>query len=429
MRYAGVFCLFYALALFSSGVTAAEEGPLSGEWYFDVLTSPNGPGQREVLFLQEGERVIGFVDSNAASGRFVGSFDGKHLEFTAVLEFGGQPMAAVYRATVDGNRMSGTIEYGLYGQATFVGFRGRRPMAATSGDRKLVGSAREANLDVASVGDFFGVTDHGVLTPEMLAVEGGRFRMGNNGPDVNPDYGKDFALVHTVEVSPFRMSRFLVTNAQYLAFCEAIGRDPPVPPKGWGDYLHVYPNHPVTNVSAQDAEDYTNWLSKISGTAYRLPTEAEWEYAARAGIDGKNYVFGDKWDIDGANISVWRIGKIPTRDEWKAWWDSEGDRMSKSEPMTTRVGSFAPNRWGFYDMTGNLWEWMQDWYQGDYYAVSPKKDPMGPSSGDEKVLRGCSWYNKPGVCFNATRDRYAPELRLYYNGFRVVAPGSGETHE
>jgi formylglycine-generating enzyme required for sulfatase activity len=89
--------------------------------------------------------------------------------------------------------------------------------------------------------------------------------------------------------------------------------------------------------------------------------------------------------------------------------------------MTTRVGSFPPNDWGFYDMTGNVWEWVHDWYQADYYAVSPDKDPMGPPSGTEKVLRGCSWYNKPDVCFHATRDRYNPELRLYYNGFRVVA--------
>jgi len=416
------------LSFFAQIHSPQQENSLSGEWYFDVLTSPNGPGQREVLFLQEGKRVIGFINSNAASGRFVGHFDGEKLEFTAVLEFGGRPMAAVYRADVDGDTLSGVIEYGLYGQATFVGFRGRRPIALTPTDTKMIGSARETNLDVASVGDFFGNTEHAVLVPEMIAVKGGRFRMGNNGPDVNPDYGKDFALVHTVEVSSFRMSRFLVTNAQYLAFCAATDREPPIPPKGWGDYLHLYPNHPVTNVNSPDAQAYAHWLSSVSGQSYRLPTEAEWEYAARAGVDGKNYIFGDEWDIDGANISVWRIGKIPDRDEWKAWWDSEGDRMSKSQPMTTQVGRFAPNGWGFYDMTGNVWEWMHDWYQGDYYAKSPGKDPMGPSAGDEKVLRGCSWYNKPGVCFNATRDRYAPELRLYYNGFRVVAPGSGSTY-
>ncbi len=101
--------------------------------------------------------------------------------------------------------------------------------------------------------------------------------------------------------------------------------------------------------------------------------------------------------------------------------------MSKSQPMTTRVGSFPPNGWGFYDMTGNVWEWMHDWYQADYYTVSPEKDPMGPPSGDEKALRGCSWYNKPDVCFIATRDRYGPNSQLYYNGFRVVAHDKDRT--
>jgi formylglycine-generating enzyme required for sulfatase activity len=421
MRHRALPCVLLVFTLASAVTATAEDNSLSGEWYFDVLTSPNGPGKREVLFLQEDERVIGFIDSDSASGRFVGRFDGRHLEFTAVLEFGGQPMAAVYAADVDGDQMSGTIEYGLYGTATFVGFRGRRPGAPAPPDAELIGSARHAGLEVASSGDFFGVDDNGLLVPEMLDVKGGRFQMGNNGPAVNPDYGKDFALVHPVEVSDFRMSRFLVTNAQYLAFCTATDREPPAPPRGWGDYLHRYPNHPVVNVNAADAEAYTDWLSTVSGRNFRLPTEAEWEYAARAGIDGEDYIFGANWDIDGANISVWRIGRIPDRAGWKAWWDREGERLAGSEPMTTRVGLFPPNGWGFYDMTGNVWEWMYDWYQADYYTESPVRDPMGPAAGDEKVLRGCSWYNKPDVCFIATRDRYAPDVRLYYNGFRVVS--------
>ena len=421
MRPTQLLCILITLLFFCIDVTAAEEYSLTGEWHFDVLTSPNGPGRREVLFSQEGDRVIGFIDSNSASGRFVGRLDGDNLKFTAVLEFGGQPMGADYTAKIDGDTMSGVIEYGLYGKATFVGFRGRRPADSTPQNAVLIGSARDAEIDARNVGDFFGTSSNGMLMPEMLAVQGGRFRMGNNGPAVNPDYGKDFAFVHTVEVSDFHMSRFLVTNAQYLAFCDTTDREPPLPPKGWGDYLHLYPNHPVTNVNVYDAQAYVAWLSSIRNENYRLPTEAEWEYAARAGIDGENYVFGDEWVIDGANISIWRIGAIPDRDGWKTWWDSEGNRMSKSEPMTTRVGSFPPNRWGFYDMTGQVWEWMYDWHQADYYKVSPEKNPMGPPIGDEKVLRGCSWYNKPDVCFNATRDRYAPEVRLYYNGFRVVA--------
>ena len=412
--------VFVILAVFFAVAIAAEEVSLTGDWHFDVI-SPNGPGTRDVRFLQEGERVIGFIESSSASGRFVGSFDGESLEFTAVLEFGGQPMAAVYQAQVDNETMSGTIDYGRYGQATFVGFRGRRPTEAMAQDATLIGSASDADLDVASVGDFFGIARDGVLMPEMIAVKGGRFHMGSNDPAVNPDHGEDFAHVHAVEVSDFRMSRFPVTNAQYLAFCAATNRESPVPPTGWGDYLQRYPNHPVVNVNAFDAEEYANWLSTLGGERYRLPTEAQWEYAARAGVEGRNFIFGDEWAIDGANISVWHIGRIPGRESWKDWWDSEGNKMSKTQPMTTRVGNFPPNRWGFHDMAGNVWEWMHDWYQADYYVVSPAKDPMGPPSGEEKVLRGCSWYNQPDVCFIATRNRYAPHLRLYYNGFRVVA--------
>jgi formylglycine-generating enzyme required for sulfatase activity len=266
-----------------------------------------------VLFRQEGERVIGFIESDSASGRFVGSVRGADIEFTAVLEFGGQPMAAVYRGKVAGDSMSGTIDFGLYGKATFSGHRGRRPAAA--GEAKLQGSARGAGIVAASAGDFFGVMQGSVLLPEMLEIRAGRFRMGNNGPAVKPEFGEDYALVHEVEVSPFRMSRFLVTNAQYQAFTVAAKRQPPLAPKGWGEYLRDSPNHPVVSVDYHDAAAYADWLSKTTGKKYRLPTEADWEYAARGGIEGRNYVFGDTWQVDGANTSIWRIGRLVTREE------------------------------------------------------------------------------------------------------------------
>jgi formylglycine-generating enzyme required for sulfatase activity len=399
---------------------AAPPADLSGEWYFDV-SSPNGPGHREVLFRQEGERVIGFIESDSASGRFVGSYRGAALEFTAVLEFGGQPMAAVYRASVDGEEMSGTIDFGLYGKATFTGHRGRRPANAAAPAAGVEGSARDAGIAAAVAGDLFGVVKDGALLPEIVEIPAGRFRMGNDGPVVKPEYGEDYARVHEVEVSAFRMGRFLVTNAQYAAFASATKREPALAPKGWTDYATHYPNHPVVSVNYEDAVAYSRWLSGRTGASYRLPTEAEWEYAALGGAGPRNYVFGDAWQEKGANTATFHIGRLVTRDEWKSWWDAEGARLSKSRPMTTRVGSFAPNGYGLYDMVGNAWQWTDDWYQADYYAHSPVKDPKGPASGDEKVLRGCSWYNQPDVCLIATRDRYAPGQRLYYNGFRVVA--------
>ncbi len=414
----GVLWALFVIFMTAPAVAAPD---LSGEWHFDVQ-SPNGPGRREVLFRQEGSRIIGFIESDSASGRFVGSVDGTAVEFTAVLEFGGEPMAAVYRGTVDGDRMSGTIDFGLYGKATFTGRRGRRPDGAGAGaaPATIEGSAAEAGIVAAAAGDRFGVLREGVLMPEMLDIPGGSFRMGNAGPAVNPAFGADYRDVHTVTISPFRMSRFPVTNAQYLAFAADAKREAPLAPRGWGD-LARYPNHPVVNVSHEDARAYAQWLAERTGERYRLPTEAEGEYAARGGAEGGNYVFGDEGRVDGANTATWRIGRMVTREEWKDWWDREGDRLSKSQPMTTRVGTFPRNAFGLYDMTGNVWEWTADWYQANYYRVSPPKDPQGPASGDEKVLRGCSWYNQPDVCFLATRDRYAPERRLYYVGFRVVA--------
>ena len=261
----------------------------------------------------------------------------------------------------------------------------------------------------------------GLLVPELVPIPAGAFAMGNDGPAVQPDYGEDYARVHRVEIAAFRMSRFLVTNAQFAVFAAAAKREAPLPPKGWTDYAKRYPNHPVVNVNYDDAVAYAGWLATVTRDNWRLPTEAEWEYAARGGLEGRNYVFGNDWQVAGANTATWRIGRIVSRDEWKQWWDREGDRLSKSLPMTTRVGSFAPNGYGLYDMAGNAWQWTQDWYQADYYAVSPARDPRGPANGDEKVLRGCSWYNQSDVCFIATRDRYAPDRRLYYNGIRVVA--------
>ncbi|MBN8281216.1 MAG: hypothetical protein J0M16_11445, partial [Gammaproteobacteria bacterium] len=163
------FALVIWTALAAGAPAAATD--LSGEWYFDVQ-SQNGPGKRDVLFRQEGQRVIGFIDSDAASGRFVGTLTGTALEFTAVLEFGGEPMAAVYRATVTGDRMAGTIDFGLYGKGTFTGTRGRRPAAATGASTAIEGSAREAGLAAAAAGDAFGILREGVLLPELVALPG-----------------------------------------------------------------------------------------------------------------------------------------------------------------------------------------------------------------------------------------------------------------
>ena len=416
-----VLALFGISSVVSGPASSQDEGSLdlSGTWDFDVLTSPNGPGQREALFRQEGQRVIGFIESNSARGGFVGTFDGKNLAFTSVLDFGGLPVAGDYTATVEGDTMEGQIDYGEYGVATFIGRRRLAETAAMIEEApvdEIFGSALDADIDAARIGPYFGVTVKDTLIPELVSIEGGAFNMGRND---------EFAweserFVHEVEVSDYAIGRFPVTNEQFLVFARATGHPMPMEPKGWTGYFSKYPNHPVVNVSWNDAEAYVQWLSALTGDSYRLPTEAEWEYAALAGHDGRIYVWGDDWRNDASNTSSWRAKKTLDRESWKVWWDAEGERLSTSEVMTTRVGSFPPNDWGLYDMSGNVWEWMHDWFDKDYYRTSPKKDPMGPPDGAEKVLRGASWYNKPDVSAIAVRDRYEPTLQLNYNGFRVV---------
>ena len=219
--------------------------------------------------------------------------------------------------------------------------------------------------------------------PTMIRIPGGTFQMGSKegGPDEKP--------VHTVTVSDFYLAETEVTFEQYDHFCEATGRSKP-DDKGYGRG-----NRPVINVSWNDAQDYCRWLSQTTGQTYRLPTEAEWEYAAGGGASGRT-----KW----------------------AGTNSEGDLGSyavySSTSGTSPVKSKRPNRLGLYDMTGNVWEWCQDWYGSDYYASSPSRDPRGPDSGAYRVLRGGSWSRLPAYARVADRNFYTPSYRYYHGGFR-----------
>jgi formylglycine-generating enzyme len=158
-------------------------------------------------------------------------------------------------------------------------------------------------------------------------------------------------------------------------------------------------NHPVIHVSWNDASEYCNWLSLKTGKSYRLPTEAEWEYAAKGGSQSRGYTYS------GSN----NAGDV-------AWC------MENSGNETHPVGQKQPNELGIYDMTGNVWEWCSDWYGKDYYAGSPSNNPKGPSTGWNRVYRGGSWGNDARYCRAARRNNRTPDDRDCSLCFRLVSP-------
>jgi formylglycine-generating enzyme required for sulfatase activity/uncharacterized caspase-like protein len=237
--------------------------------------------------------------------------------------------------------------------------------------------------------------------PTLVRVQGGAFRMGST------DGESDERPVHEVRVSDFSIGKYEVTFEEYDAFCVATGRGRPAD-NGWGRG-----KRPVINVSLYDAVAYCNWLSEqvglrpcyaLSGTSvqadfradgYRLPTEAEWEYAARGGVlsRGYRYAGGD------------RLVEV-------AWYG--GNSGGRTQP----VGTKATNELGLHDMSGNVWEWCWDWHGS--YPSSLAVDPTGPLSGRYRVLRGGSWFFNEYFCRAATRVNVVPVKRDFYVGFRVA---------
>jgi sulfatase modifying factor 1 len=256
-----------------------------------------------------------------------------------------------------------------------------------------------------------------VVPKNMVFVPGGTFEMG----DVFGE-GEDWEKpVHTVTLSGFYIGKTEVTFEEYDAFCTATGRKKPSD-AGWGRG-----KRPAINVSWHDAVAYCNWLSErqklkqvymISGSTvtadssadgYRLPTEAEWEYAARSG--GKQLRFGNSKDV--ADPSEINFAGSPA---YKTSYSRSGVFREK----TTPAGSFQPNDLGLHDMTGNVWEWCWDWHGDDYYGKSAQNNPSGPVSGNRRVLRGGSWGNPPDNVRVAYRNGRDPATKDYDYGFRLV---------
>ncbi|MBO5017527.1 MAG: SUMF1/EgtB/PvdO family nonheme iron enzyme [Alistipes sp.] len=224
----------------------------------------------------------------------------------------------------------------------------------------------------------------------MVWVEGGSFDMGSNsGYD-------DERPVHRVTLAGYWIGATEVTQAQWESVMGTDIRQQ----RDKAGYSSLYgegSNYPMYYVNYDEAKEFCRRLSERTGRTYTLPTEAQWEYAARGGRDGVR----DNYTYSGSNS----IGSV-------AWYDGN------SGNSTNPVGRKSPNQLGLYDMSGNLWEWCLDYYRS--YSSSSQTNPTGPSSGDSQVLRGGSWLNGGSRCRVPYRDYYNPSYRYYGLGFRVV---------
>jgi formylglycine-generating enzyme required for sulfatase activity len=250
------------------------------------------------------------------------------------------------------------------------------------------------------------------LGMKFVLIPAGTFRMGSpaNEQGRSPDEGP----VHDVSITrAFFLGVYPVTQEQFQRlmgtnpshFCRAgRGRD-----SVKGEDTHLFP---VEKVTWGSAVAFCRKLSELPeeagrGRSYRLPTDAEWEYACRAGKDGEPFHFGASLSAAQANFD----GSQPY---------GRAASVGAYLKHPTAVGSYPPNDFGLFDMHGNVWEWCSDWYAEDYYGHSPAEDPQGPESGQQRVLRGGCWSSSAANCRSAYRGRSEPGNHVYRFGMRVL---------
>lgn len=278
----------------------------------------------------------------------------------------------------------------------------------------------------------------------MLRVPGGEFAMGDHDGDGYPGDGE--GPVHQVRLPAFRIDATAVTNAEFAAFVDDTGHLSDAEDLGVGAVFHLavaprsphvthalegtpwwlavrgadwrHPegpdssvadraDHPVVHVSWRDAAAYAAWAGK------RLPTEAEWEHAARGGLDGARYPWGDERTPDGTwRCNIWQ-GDFPRANSLDDGWLT-----------TAPVASYEPNGFGLHQAVGNVWEWCADWFDPTYYRRSPRDSPQGPASGDLRVMRGGSYLCHDSYCRRyrvAARSGNTPDSASANLGFRCAA--------
>jgi formylglycine-generating enzyme required for sulfatase activity len=283
---------------------------------------------------------------------------------------------------------------------------------------------------------------------KLTLIPAGEFMMGSGesaeamtgyfnrryGTDLKAENYKDEHPEHRVRITrPFYLGKYHVTRGEFRQFVADTGYKTDAEKDGKGgfgidekghwnqkpEYTWRNPGftqtdeHPVVDVSWNDAVAFCQWLSRKEGKTYRLPTEAEWEYACRAGTTTR-YWCGD--DPEGL-AQVGNVADAAAKAQFPDWITIAA---SDGYVFTSPVGSFRANAFGLYDMHGNACQWCADWYDAGYYDRSPVDDPSGPDSGSSRVLRGGSWFNRPSRCRSANRSWFAPDGRGDSSGFRVA---------
>ena len=236
---------------------------------------------------------------------------------------------------------------------------------------------------------------HGkICEPQLVTIPAGWFLMGSeNGQD-------NERPIHRVWIDAFRLATHQVTNTEYVLFLHHVGK---LPPPFWRDPNFNHPQQPVVGVSWHEAVAYCAWLTASTSRPYRLPTEAEWERAARGGVEGALFPWGDAPPESLPNYaSRWQTGPEP-------------------------VGQSSPNAFGLFDICANVHEWCGDWYDPNYYAVSPDRNPRGPQDGTRRASRGGSWRHHIKVTRCAARSSIPPHFQYADYGFRVACGAEPST--
>lgn len=286
--------------------------------------------------------------------------------------------------------------------------------------------------------------DYRLVGRDLVPLDGGTFRMGSDDPKGFPEDGE--GPVRPVTVTPFSISRYAVTNRQFQAFVEATDYTTEAEAYGWSFVFHMFIpktgvtvrgssgsapwwlgvdgaswkqpegpgssfekrlDHPVIHISWNDAMAFCSW------TGTRLPTEAEWEYAARGGLDQQRYAWGDELTPDGKHrCNIWQ-GTFPER-------NSKADGYLSTAP----VDAYESNGFGLFNVSGNVWEWCADWWFSESQNPAVVADPTGPGAGDANVMRGGSYLCHKSYCNRyrvGARSANTPDSSTGNMGFRVAA--------